>query len=98
MKTVFACVGLMMSILAASAAAEEAGRYQGFPVSRSADGADKIMIIDTSTGDLWLISDSPAFAGYAAKTSMTYMGKVTPGHAPGETTTFSRSEAPAKPH
>jgi hypothetical protein len=97
MKTVLISVGLVVSILATPATAEEPGRYQAFPLSKSpADGADKVMIIDTGTGDLWLVADSPAFGGYAAKTSMTYMGKVTPGHAPGETTTFTRSEAPAK--
>jgi hypothetical protein len=49
-----------------------------------------MMVLDTTTGDLWQWWDSPALNQSPAKAGITYMGRVTLGAAPGETKTFQR--------
>lgn len=68
------------------------GRYKGFilPKGSSEIGGDRMMVLDTTTGDLWQWWDSPALNQSPAKAGITYMGRVTPGTAPGETKTFQR--------
>jgi hypothetical protein len=57
---------------------------------------DRIMILDTRSGDLWQWWDAPALGNFPAKTGITYMGKVTPGTAPGETRSFQRFDITPK--
>jgi hypothetical protein len=63
------------------------GRFQGFVLPKGSNdlGGDRMMVLDTATGDLWQWWDSPALNQSPAKSGITYMGRVAPGIAPGET-------------
>lgn len=87
-------IALLSSLLATPAIAGDPviGRYQGFILPKGSNeiNGDRMMVLDTATGDLWQWWDSPALNQSAAKAGITYMGRVTPGTAPGETRTFQR--------
>ena len=70
------------------------GRYQAIALPRDPGNAgDKMMIVDTFTGDVWQWFDSPALSQYIGRSGVTYMGKLKPGIKPGETVTFKRYDA-----
>jgi hypothetical protein len=78
-----------------AALANDIGRYQAIPLPKSeSEVGERIMILDTSTGDLWQWWDAPALANVPARSGVTYMGKVAPGSAPGETRSFQRFDKP----
>lgn len=88
---------LLAAILTHPANAENIGRYQALALPKAANElGDRIMILDTSTGDLWQWWDAPGLGQFPTKTGITYMGKVAPGSAPGETHSFQRFDAPLK--
>ncbi len=74
------------------------GRFHVITLPRSPADAmgDKLMILDSATGDLWQWWDQPATAAAPAKTGITYMGRVTPGTAPGDTVIVPKSGTPKK--
>ena len=71
--------------------AKNNGRYQALALPHDPGTAgDKMMIVDTLTGDVWQWFDSPALSQYIGRSGVTYMGKLKPGKKPGETITFKR--------
>lgn len=92
----------MVWVLAApnEALADDIGRYQAVPLPRAENQfGQAILILDTSSGDLWQwwqaspVGDSPGGEG------ITYIGRMKPGSAPGEVRTIDRFPVqPKKPH
>ncbi|MGA2088088.1 MAG: hypothetical protein ABSG66_04130 [Stellaceae bacterium] len=84
----------LMTVSNVSVAAD-VGRYQAVPLSKvQGEFGDRIMILDTITGDLWQWWDAPAMGNDPGRSGITYMGHVKPSATPGETTTFRRFDAP----
>jgi hypothetical protein len=56
------------------------GRFQGFVLPKGSNdlGGDRMMVLDTATGDLWQWWDSPALNQSPAKSGITYMGHGSP--------------------
>jgi hypothetical protein len=82
----------LFGLLTVPAFAADVGRYQAIPLAKSTSlgGEDAIMILDTQTGDFWEWFSAPGIGKNPPVTGITYMGKVTPGNSPGETTTIQR--------
>jgi hypothetical protein len=69
----------------ATSSAADVGRYQAIPLPKVQNQlGDMIMILDTSTGDLWEWWVGPAIGDSKASEGVVYIGKMTPGSAPGE--------------
>jgi hypothetical protein len=84
-------VALLFWGMVSPTVAAETGRYQAVPLSKSANEfGDRIMILDTATGELWQWWDAPALGNHPGRTGITYMGKVEPSVAPGETVSFEK--------
>jgi hypothetical protein len=71
------------------------GRYQAFSLPKNAEEiGTRLMVLDTSTGDLWQYFDSPGVGGKPAVSGITYLGKVNATLTPGETVTIQRFVSP----
>jgi hypothetical protein len=92
MRSGFVAIAALVSILVAvQARADPAaiGRYQAIALPRGADDLpNKIMILDTVTGDLWQWWERPSSPVDFGPAGITYMGRVAPGSAAGATRTF----------
>jgi hypothetical protein len=89
--------GFMVFSANIPARAEDVGRYQAVSVPKAANEfVDRVMILDTKTGDFWLWWESPAVQGSPGGLGITYMGKVTPGSVEGYTHPIQRSNDTAK--
>ena len=96
--TAFAALSLLMSLAAIPQVAQaqsEVGRYQmtALPI-KPGSFDNRVMILDTSNGDLWQWWEAPAVGSSVPTSGITYLGRVTPGSAPGETTPAHRSTPP----
>jgi hypothetical protein len=73
------------------------GRYQMVTLPTKPGSFDsRVMILDTTDGDLWQWWESPAVGSSVPNTGITYLGKVAPGNAAGQTTPTRRS-SPMEP-
>jgi hypothetical protein len=71
------------------------GRYEMVALPKQPGSYDnRVMILDTADGHLWQWWEAPAVGSSAPSTGITYLGKVTPGNAAGETQPARRSAAP----
>ena len=71
------------------------GRYEMVTLPSQPGSYDRrVMILDTVDGHLWQWWEAPAVGGSAPTSGITYLGKVAPGSAPGETVPAHRSGAP----
>jgi len=83
-------LSVLFALAATPAIAQNAGRYQAVALPKAPnETGDRIMILDTVTGDLWQRAEAPTIGNSAGGDSMTYMGRPDPGK-PGETKTFKR--------
>jgi len=91
MRIIFASFLILASIVSHDAIAADGGRYQAIVLPKNpGDTFSTMMILDTTTGDLWQWMEAPGMGKISEYLGMTYMGKVTPGSAPGETRPFQR--------
>ena len=95
MRAIFLSSLIWFAALAPSAA-EENGRYQIAPLSSTQSSSGyNALIIDTREGYLWAYWDAPGPDGKFGEGS-TFLGKVAPGTAPGESIPIPKRFA--KPH
>lgn len=60
-------------------------RYQAIPVGQGYEfGAEKVMILDTESGHLWLWVESPATREESGGRYLIYQGQARPGREVGE--------------
>ena len=77
------------------------GRYEIAPLPNKPGSYDnRVIILDTADGHLWQWWEAPAVGSSVPSSGITYLGKVTPGNAPGETQPTRRGGAsePVLPH
>lgn len=87
-----ACVALFVSV--ASFATD--GRYQAVPIDPGQGfGADKVLLLDTVSGHLWIWIESPAVDDDPGGRFLIYQGQLAPGKKMGEI--IDKQEWPAKP-
>ena len=73
----------------------QVGRYEMLALPKQPGSYDnRVMILDTADGHLWQWWEAPAVGSSVPSSGITYLGKVTPGNAPGETMPAHRSGAP----
>ena len=85
------------SLIAPHAAHAEnpVGRYEMVALPNKPGSYDnRVMILDTADGHLWQWWEAPAVGSSVPSSGVTYLGKVTPGTAAGETMPARRSAAP----
>jgi hypothetical protein len=71
------------------------GRYEMVALpNRPGSFDNRVMILDTADGHLWQWWEAPAMGSMAPGSGITYLGKVTPGNANGETMPAHRNGAP----
>jgi hypothetical protein len=81
---------VLFALAATPAIAADTGRYQAVALPKAPnETGDRMMILDTVTGDLWQWSEAPTNGNSAGGDSMTYMGRPDLGQ-PGETKTFKK--------
>jgi hypothetical protein len=90
-------LALLIAVPLRLANADDVGRYQMVPIPKAPnEPGDRVMILDTTTGDLWQWWEAPRTGQYGGGDGLTYMGRVAPGSRPGETRTFRRFSLPTK--
>jgi hypothetical protein len=78
-------------------AENDVGRFQMATLPNKAGSFDsRVMILDTTNGDLWQWWEAPAVGSSVPSSGITYLGRVTPGAAPG-TTAPARRSSPMEP-
>jgi hypothetical protein len=98
-------MAIIVSILALSAlslitpglahAENPVGRYEMIALPNKPGSFDnRVMILDTADGHLWQWWEAPAVGSSVPSSGITYLGKVAPGTAAGETMPAHRSSAP----
>ena len=71
------------------------GRYEMLALPKQPGSYDnRVMILDTADGHLWQWWEAPAVGSSVPSSGFTYLGKVTPGNAPGETQPARHGETP----
>ena len=87
-----ACVAgaLLLGAVAAQAAD---GRYQAVPIDPGQGfGADKVLILDTVSGNLWIWIESPAVEDDPGGRFIIYQGQLAPGQLFDIDSTFLASD------
>jgi hypothetical protein len=86
-----------LSLIAPRAAHTEnpVGRYEMVALPNKPGSFDnRVMILDTADGHLWQWWEAPAVGSSVPSSGITYLGKVAPGAAAGETMPAHRSSMP----
>jgi len=98
MRIVPALIALVLSAAGAAqaqTAQNPVGRYEMVALPKQPGSYEnRVMILDTADGHLWQWWEAPAVGSTAPSSGITYLGKVTPGNAPGETLPARRGGAP----
>jgi hypothetical protein len=93
--SILALPGLSLTALPAAHAENPVGRYEMVTLPNKPGSFDnRVMILDTADGHLWQWWEAPAVGSLVASSGITYLGKVVPGTAAGETMPAHRSSAP----
>jgi hypothetical protein len=93
MRIALALVALALSAAGGTQAQTQnpVGRYEMVALPKQPGSYDnRVMILDTADGHLWQWWEAPAVGSAISSSGITYLGKVTPGNAPGETTPARR--------
>ena len=98
MRTALALIALALPV-AGSANAQTTenpvGRYEMVALpDKPGSYETRVMILDTADGHLWQWWEAPAVGSSVPSSGITYLGKVAPGNAPGETQPARHSGAP----
>ena len=84
LTTVTALTMTLLALLSSRFALAEP-RYQAIPVGQGYEfGAEKVMILDTESGHLWLWVESPATREESGGRYLIYQGQARPGREVGE--------------
>lgn len=79
----------------AARAQNPVGRYEMVTLPTKPGSYDsRVMILDTADGHLWQWWEAPAVGSSAPSSGITYLGKVAPGAAVGETAPAHRTGTP----
>jgi hypothetical protein len=82
-KLLFTLAAISMAYWQPLAAAEQ--RYQAVPLSDGSDlGPEKIVILDTTAGHLWVWTESPATPSSSGGRYLIYQGQLRPGAKMGD--------------
>jgi hypothetical protein len=79
----------------AARAQNPVGRYEMVTLTTKLGSYDsRVMILDAADGHLWQWWEAPAIGSSVPSSGITYLGKVSPGTAVGETAPAHRTGAP----
>lgn len=82
-KVVIAAMMLFFS--SQSARTEQVGRYQMVPTQKSPNSfIDQVVVLDTTTGEMWTWTQSPATGNSPGFNGIRYLGRASPGAKPGD--------------
>lgn len=94
-RLIAACAaGALMLVNVAATAAD--GRYQAVPIDPGQGfGSDKVLLLDTVSGHLWIWIESPAVEDDPGGRFLIYQGQLAPGKKMGDI--IEKQEWPAPP-
>ena len=95
MRIVLALAAAALAAPVPAQAQNPVGRYEMVTLpSKPGSYDNRVMILDTADGHLWQWWEAPAVGSTASSSGITYLGKIAPGAAPGETQPVRHSGAP----
>jgi len=81
----FLCLLAFITLASLHPAAFAQERYQAVPISDGSDlGPEKIVILDTTAGHLWVWTESPATPASSGGRYLIYQGQLRPGSKMGD--------------
>jgi hypothetical protein len=84
-KLIFGSIIAIATLAFGSANAQQIGRYQMVPIPRGPNSLiDEVVVLDTTSGDMWSWSESPAYGNSPGFNGIKYLGRTTVGTRPGD--------------